>query len=285
LIVAVEQKAKDDEEKFDWGSVDFITDRNNLRKLLGWARGSKKSFRIDLQLAGTSTVLMTRWEQQTTHWTTGSSYGFNFETASTRAYQGLEHNSTHHRVIQYDMMGLGMVVRYEVDGCMPEETLKDPRPSDLEALTDRLSTMKLGKPLLTSPQSLDVMEGGAQIPNSSVLELCTKSSGTGRVDWTDKYTQLFFSQTPLHIMAYHDRGTFTRVAREELTSPHLQEVNERLQPGLKKLRRLLETIRNIVIQHGERGRLSLVCEDMELKVFRRINKDGCLPDEYLKRFE
>ena len=48
--------------QIDWPSVDFITDRNALRKLLRWGSGvSGKDFRIDLELAGERTVFLNRW--------------------------------------------------------------------------------------------------------------------------------------------------------------------------------------------------------------------------------
>ena len=50
---------------FNWSSVDIITDRNNLRKLLRWASSSSKQvFRIDTQLAGEGTVLFNRWNEK-----------------------------------------------------------------------------------------------------------------------------------------------------------------------------------------------------------------------------
>lgn len=42
----------------------MVTDRINLRRLIGWASGDaeQKDFRIDLDTCGNGTVLMTRWE-------------------------------------------------------------------------------------------------------------------------------------------------------------------------------------------------------------------------------
>ena len=60
LIRAVQdvesQFETDEEEKFDWSSVDFVTDRNGLRKLLRWINAvpgdPPRDFRIDMELAG-----------------------------------------------------------------------------------------------------------------------------------------------------------------------------------------------------------------------------------------
>ncbi len=65
----------------DWKTVDFLTDRNGLRKLLRWINAaSGRDFRIDTQLVGEKTIILNRWEPSTTEHMRGNSYGFNFET-------------------------------------------------------------------------------------------------------------------------------------------------------------------------------------------------------------
>lgn len=88
--------------KFDWPSVDFVTDRGRLRKLLAWAAGLSDQWRIDTQLAGANTVLLSG-RAPVTKETSGqsTSYGFNFEDASTYPAPGLGNESGHHRIIAY----------------------------------------------------------------------------------------------------------------------------------------------------------------------------------------
>lgn len=110
LIQAVETMSTDhSRQKVDWPSVDFVTDRNGLRKLLRWvtassaATGKSNDFRIDTQLAGDKTVLLSRWEKVTKErgGNAGQSYGFNFEKAATAAASGCEAATGHHRIITY----------------------------------------------------------------------------------------------------------------------------------------------------------------------------------------
>jgi len=113
-------------EKFDWSSADIVTDRNGLRKLLRWILAKPgdppRDFRIDMQLAGSKTVLMNRWEQFTKEEAgTRRSYGFNFEEIMTNPAPGCERGTGYHRIITYDFDGLKMVVRFEVDACLPYE--------------------------------------------------------------------------------------------------------------------------------------------------------------------
>lgn len=103
LFRAVDIVAKTKKGSIDWPSVDFVTDRNNLRKLLRWITstgGQKKEFRIDMQLAGKRTVLFTRWEQLDTRYAQGG-YGYSFEEASTAPEQGCERGTCHDRIIKY----------------------------------------------------------------------------------------------------------------------------------------------------------------------------------------
>jgi hypothetical protein len=110
LIRAVQdvesQSGTKEKDKFDWSSADFVTDRNGLRKLLRWiiARPGDppRDFRIDLQLAGSKTVLMNRWEQFAKQ-QGGSrhSYGFNFEETMTIPSPGCERGTGYHRIVTY----------------------------------------------------------------------------------------------------------------------------------------------------------------------------------------
>ena len=110
LIRAVQdvesQSGIKEEDKFDWSSVDFVTDRNGLRKLLRWINHASgdppRDFRIDLQLAGSKTVLMNRWEQITKEQPGARrSYGFNFEEAMTVIAPGCERGTGYHRIVTY----------------------------------------------------------------------------------------------------------------------------------------------------------------------------------------
>lgn len=89
-------------EVVHWPSVDFVTDRSNLRKLLRWSENkSGDAFRIDTQLAGDKTVLMNRWEKRTREHGQSTSYGFNFEDATTAPVAGCEKTTSHHRIVKY----------------------------------------------------------------------------------------------------------------------------------------------------------------------------------------
>ncbi|KAF9452960.1 hypothetical protein P691DRAFT_802815 [Macrolepiota fuliginosa MF-IS2] len=293
LVVAVNQKYKDEGVSFPWGTMDFVTDRNGLRKLLRWTLGGQvKDFRIDTQLAGSKTVLLNRWERRTREQFSGRTYGLNFEKASTTPATGCNETSGHHRIVRYDFNGLKMVVRFEVDACMPPP--RKPRPSksepSVDSLIDSIGNMSLtttAAPFSSSTMpALNIINGGSYVPQASIIELVTCSEYRKEsYNWKEAYGQLFLSQTAHHIMAIHYRGRFTSLEKRKLSSQDLQKVHDEMKPDLKKLRKVLEIIQRTVIEHGSNGRLSFVCSDGKLSVYQRKSQTACLPDEAMSCFE
>jgi hypothetical protein len=87
----------------DWKTVDVITDRNNLRKLLRWiGRSSGRGFRIDTQLVGEKTIVLNRWEPVETELMHGDMFGVNFQKAVTKPMTPAAQSSAwHHRIVTY----------------------------------------------------------------------------------------------------------------------------------------------------------------------------------------
>lgn len=120
------QQAESGEPPFNWSSVDLVTDRNGLRKLLRWINGPTeewemriKDFRIDMQLAGEKTMLFSRWEKRTEEEMSGYTFGFNFEKKTTVPAKDCEGSAGHHRIIQYVSLvsGLFLIVRSDRSLC------------------------------------------------------------------------------------------------------------------------------------------------------------------------
>ncbi|KAF5382621.1 hypothetical protein D9615_002760 [Tricholomella constricta] len=304
LVTAVDHISKVNNEEFDWAAIDFVTDRNNLRKLLRWISDSAaKDFRIDMQLAG-KTVLFNRWEDRYKEQMSGMTFGFNFEKASTSPAPGCEGSTGHHRIVRYDLNGLTMVVRFEVDACIPTDTSSDAASvttassTTVDDLIGALSgvTLRTDTPSSTpvskssgsdSFPKVTVNPGGSIIPQSHIVELTTRSvRNASFFDWKENYPQLFLSQTPHHFLAVHERGRFREVNKRKLDSAELKQVYaDSIQEDFKKLRRALDIIKELVIKHGERGRLSLVCQGGVLQVFERTSQASCLPDDVLQKFD
>ncbi|KAK0185663.1 hypothetical protein F5146DRAFT_1144172 [Armillaria mellea] len=305
LMVAVETVIEDKKEPpFDWSSVDFVTDRNCLRKLLRWIGGgnnekSLKEFRIDMQLSGEKTVLLNRWDNRYRVQASGYTYGYSFENHTTKPASGCESSTGHHRIITYDLGGFKMVVRFEVDACIPTKPARITKHVSVassssslttaDALADLLSKVKIGSPTtsvvaVTPSRSLTVKSGGSYVPQSAILELTTVSERRrSQFDWYEQYPQLFLSQTPCHFLGIHNVGQFRTVEKNELSA--LANQARMVQPSMKKLVKVLRTIQALVVKKGKTGRLTLIRDGEWLRVYERRSQEGCLPEEYLAKFE
>ncbi|KJA23285.1 hypothetical protein HYPSUDRAFT_40104 [Hypholoma sublateritium FD-334 SS-4] len=290
LIMAVNKCAEIAKKTpFDWSSADIVTDRNGLRKLMRWVGGEDvRDFRLDLQLAGEHTVLVNRWEKRNREVFNGRTFGFSFEKASTVPAPGCKESTGHHRIVTYDLNGLKMVVRFEVDACIPPPA-KYPRKSisSIDELTSTMNAIHLSQSTRPS-QYLTVLEGGTEVSQTAVVELVTRSQMNMQMNgfnWKEAYPQLFFSQTAHHFLAVHQRGRFQEIKKTKLSSDELQSVADDAQVDLKRVRQVLALIKDIVVMHGKKGRLSLICQGGELKVYSRRNEESCLPESALKLFE
>ncbi|KAF9259086.1 hypothetical protein L218DRAFT_963957 [Marasmius fiardii PR-910] len=309
---------------FDWSSVDIVTDRNGLRKLFRWIKAKEslskglqnaavaqpfqpwkpnKDWRIDLQLAGEKTVLFSRWEQNTKELPglPVTTYGLSFERATTKEGKGCEGTEGHHRIVQYDFGGLNIVVRFEVDAFISSaprsKTTTTSQASTDQTFDDMLSAMS--KTSIT-PQneeiqtvsdgetSLKIWKAGNMSPTNSIVELATiskKRFDQSAYDWEEVAVQMLISGTPQLYLGIHDRGRFQEVKQKSFSeSVELQRAEENVKSALIKLRRVLEDIKKLAVENGEDGRLSLVCTDGELKVYKRKSDDSCLPADFLDEF-
>ncbi|KAF8516443.1 hypothetical protein BU17DRAFT_92788 [Hysterangium stoloniferum] len=296
LIAAVSHLAP----RFDFSSVDFVTDRNGLRKLLRWASGGENAgtFRIDLEFVGVKTIIMQRWEIYAVE-NGGPGYEKEFEKASTRLAPGCETATGHTRIITYDLDGLKMLVRYRTDACLPTQpagnvvaTKKTNDFNDLSAAFGNLTVHQTEREIIKIPtfdgNHLNIITEGNLVPQSSLLELKTRSiKSVDNFDWNESYPQLLLSQTPHMFVCVHDHGTFTEVRKKTLEELKTGEVARKTADGLRKLKRILEEIREIVLGEGEGAMLSLVCkkEGKEIVLYKREGTGASLPKEMLQKFE
>lgn len=198
-----------------------------------------------------------------------------------------------------------MVVRFEVDACLPSEgstpqgagksrtsTSEDPEEDLLGAfsgLSIGTSTRSSRKALPQSPLTstdLTIFRAGTQVPQSNLIEMTTRSEiSAAKFDWRDAYPQLYLSQTANHYLAVHRSGQFFTIAKRRIGERDLVAIEKKAQPGFKKLRKILGEIQTRVKKGGKNGRISLVCKGGILKVYERISKESCLPEDTLALFE
>ena len=183
-----------------------------------------------------------------------------------------------------------MVVRFEVDACLAPAAAAGAHSRahpTIDDLAENLSAVSMAETRFDCEYPLIIREGGSEISFDSVIEMTTRSEYTmaNGFNWQEAYPQLFFSKTSNHYLAIHNRGTFNSIEKRNTSSKELQKVEKELQPQFQKTRKALDLIRNVVVAHGKKGRLSLVCMGGVMKVYQRSSDESLLPSEVMQYFE
>jgi hypothetical protein len=193
-----------------------------------------------------------------------------------------------------------MVVRFGVDACVQTKKItRDPQgpPEVSSTVDDLVNTLSRASLTSTNPEAITtipfgkkkliVNKAGAVVPQSSIVELTTVSKKRFDNDsfhWEEKFPQLYLSQIPQHFLGVHRQGCFLQIQKTELSSPELKAKQVFLQPKLQKLVRVLRLIKDMVIEEGDRGKLSIVFRDGEMNVFQRSSDEEFLPSAYVQKF-
>ena len=176
-----------------------------------------------------------------------------------------------------------MVVRFEADAYDSGASCND----QVEELAASLQAASLQPDDTLRMQGLTVQKAGKEIPQTHLLQLVTRwAQNRFQMDWTEVYCQLFLAQIQRHTIAYQNDGLFDKVEERKLdSSPELESAKTEAQNQMKKLVKLINYIRELVLKEGKDSRLSLVCVYGVLRVYRRKCQESCLPDEVLELFE
>ncbi|KZW01643.1 hypothetical protein EXIGLDRAFT_717225 [Exidia glandulosa HHB12029] len=135
-LLALVAAVRCEQPSYPLHDLDVITARNSLRRLLRWIRSDGKrggafEFRIDVDVVGKRTLLLSRRElRDNEHHVRGPhGHGLAFERAATYSSDADpdgEGNSYmrfmgYNRILRYNLDGLAMLVRCEVDACVRDE--------------------------------------------------------------------------------------------------------------------------------------------------------------------
>jgi hypothetical protein len=209
---------------FDIASIDVVTDRNNIRKLLGlinsrWSNYKQENFTIHVEVIN-NTAIFCREETKTVEYIGPDEfrgYGHSFEKKCTR--RQVRGSTGHHRTISYSFGGLKLVVRFEADGyvgvtgaqlSLQPTSNQAPSIDDLSSVLDFLSlsheSSKPGNPYSASSR-LVIRNGGQEVPLPFTLEVKTLVAHQP-LAFEDVVPQLSASQTTNLVRAYHTKGVF-----------------------------------------------------------------------------
>lgn len=284
---------------FDIASIDIVTDRNNIRKLLSlvnprWSGYKREDFTIHVEVTK-NTAIFCREETKTEEYIGPNEfrgYGHSFEKKCTsRQVSG---STGHHRIISYRFGGMKFIVRHETDGYVgvasTQRSMQRTRKQalevdDLSSVLDSLSlsteSSNPGKTYPTGPK-LVIRKEGQAVPLSSTLEVKTRVAHRP-LAFEDVVSQLWVSQTPKLVRAYHTKGTFT-VPKVKDVAVEVKSWEDQNQKDLRTLAGLIGNIRDVVRKSGGRAILKYNASKDNL-VFSELRGNRMLPKGLYSKWE
>lgn len=288
--------------EYNFTSVDLVTNRNSLRKLLDFAEGrARDNFRIDLSIVG-ETLFLSRHELKTREKLTKhghAGFGHNFEKAFSEHQESLRDSTGHHRVIKYVLGNLNCVVRYEVDACCDThggkpgsnegepETSQPLQPDETEIL-DAFSKLSLsaeatGQPNTgkTPQQNIEVIPGGTMVPTTRTVEVKTRSKP---VHFRNIIPQLWFGRTPHLRVGMHTTGKFTHIESIDVAGK-FSDWEQKYQIPLRKVVYLLSELKRVTKQSGGNcvAVYNRAIKPPQLEIFAAKDKET-LPAAVIEKF-
>ncbi|KAF2196025.1 hypothetical protein GQ43DRAFT_384216, partial [Delitschia confertaspora ATCC 74209] len=255
-------------------NIDIFANRNSFRKLLHIVSGRRfDPFCMDLQMVK-GTLFISRKEQDARTMIYGSlnsGYGHSLEDTFTTPEEGLDHSSSHHRVIRYHMGNLNCAVRFEVDAYYePYDggvAVPEPAPSQMKFETYEYA-------------STQVIRKGTLVSSSALAEIKAKKSH--QVSQT--MPQLWFGRTPYLLTGHNVDGVVHKISCTH-AALEFRDWEKKNQETLRKLVGLLEMIIDVVKKTEKRAAV-LVCEQKggPIRILEKVNVAGVLSEEMCEEF-
>ncbi|KAJ5858279.1 hypothetical protein N7534_003556 [Penicillium rubens] len=264
--------------------VDLITDRKTSANFC--RSNGLEPFTIEIETTS-NTAMFCRAETET-HTFIGPhdfrGYGHEFEKAFTNTQ--VSGSTGHHRIISYDLGDLKFIVRYETDAYVEEAANLQPQGvgSENENFLNMMENLSLSRPetysRLVTESKLVVQKKGKSVPINSTLEIKTRVSHKP-FNIQEVLPQLWVSQTPNLVRAYHNGGTFGLPEVKDVT----REIAEWERNHANDLWRLVVLVKGIIRVVRENGGNAVIKYDGRSDSLAVLKREGSrmLPDDlYLK---
>ena len=273
---------------FDIRSIDVVTDRNNIRKLLSFidprsSRNQLEDFTINVEVTK-NTALFCREEEKTMEYIGPHQFrGFGHEFEKAYTVTKIRGSTGHHRVISYRFSDLNFVVRYETDGYVDINTktslgAQDDLSSTLDALS--LSPVTTHLKIVPSESKMTIKKEGQEVPLESILEIKTRVSHKP-INFEEIASQLWVSQTHKLVRAYHQNGIFQNPVVEDISAT-IKSWEARKQDDLRKLAGLIKIIIDLVRDGGGNAVVKYNAVKDKLLIFKVERKEMLPKDLYSK---
>ena len=279
---------------FDIRLTDVVTDRNNIRKLLSFinpssTRNGLEAFTIKIEVTE-NTAIFSREETATQEFIGKhefKGYGHEFEKAYTTSQ--ISGSTGHHGIISYRFSDLNFILRHEIDGFVNTGTRKpsnskEPKIDSLSSMLGSFSLTPNNSPPIITPagSKLMIQEEGQTVPLESTLEIKTRVAHK-TIEFHEVAPQLWISQTPKLVRAYHRYGVFQEPEVEDVAAL-IKRWEERNQTDLKKLAALIKKIVNVV---KERGGNAIIKYDVggDKLLVRKVDGKKMLPKDLYSKWD
>ena len=278
---------------FDIKSIDIVSDRNNIRKLLSFIKPTLNNngldaFTIQVDMIA-QTAIFSR-DETATYEVIGPSefrgFGHEFEKAYTISQ--IKGSTGHHRILSYRLGGLSFLVRHETDGCVRDlkSSVKDEKSTG-DNLTDILNslsitseTTSIDEPSIES--NLTIKREGRIASRESTLEIKTRVFHKP-LELAEVAAQLWVSQTPKLVRAHHQRGIFSTPKVEDVTVA-VKDWEKSHQDTITKLVALINCILRMTRDWG--GSSSIRYDPLKDKLLiKRIEGRKVLPEDLYSRLK
>ncbi|MCJ1436419.1 hypothetical protein MMC27_005798 [Xylographa pallens] len=278
---------------FDIRPIDIVTDRNNIRKLLSFidpssSRNGLEAFTMNIEVTK-NTAIFCRDETKTQEYIGPHEFrGFGHEFEKAYTVTQIGGSTGHHRIISYRFSDLNFIVRHEtdgyvdIDGWSSSSKAKNHTQDSLSSMLETLSLAPASSPPGITPtgSKLTIKEEGRVVPRESTLEIKTRVSHK-LLDFQEIAPQLWVSQTPKLVRAYHKNGTFQKPVVEDVADA-VKSWEERQQKNLRKLAALIPRIINLVKECGGNAVLKYDVGGDKLVVCKVERKEMLPKDLYSK---
>jgi hypothetical protein len=278
---------------FDIRSTHVVTDRNNIRKLLSFidpssTRNKLEPFTINIEVTK-NTAIFCREEAKTLEYLGPQEFrGFGHEFEKAYTVNKISGSTGHHRIISYRFSDLNFIVRHETDGYVNADTrtsaskAKNHTGDDLSSMLGALSLSPANSSpgIIPAGSKLMIKEEGQVVPLELTLEIKTRVSYKS-IEIQEVAPQLWVSQTPKLVRAYHQNGTFQRPVVEDVAAV-IKNWEERKQNDLRKLAALIRKIIKLVKECGGNAVLKYDVGRDKLVVCKVKRKEMLPKDLYSK---
>jgi len=266
---------------FRFDTVDVVTNRNSLRKLLDFCTGRiGQDFRVNLLLVK-NTLFIERCEKSLRELAIGSQnsgWGHSFEESFTEYPPGLRNSAGHHRALVYHLGNLRCAVRFEVDACYRSPSSGN---INVDSLITRMDRLTIGS--IPTRKTTNITLDTAPMLQSAAAEMkaATKAKSIGVY-----MPQLWFGRTPWLITGQHSKGTFNELKIVK-TDDKFESWETKKQLELRKMVSVLSQFRNAV-KLNEGKKCVALCErssnPLVIKIFSAKADSEALPKELVNKF-